>query len=394
MIFNPTPDKLILGKTKSRRPFFERKHKKSRSNVGLSMDSLKNNIKMNVNVNPKLQNIYMNLKPKKRTTHTKPSPLLKKTSNLKKSITERQQGQRKHHGSDMFKILCNLRIKTNTLETVLNNECFMLKKQIEFEKEDINTFLDDIVNVAQNLKRNFNENYENQFKDTFKFLKKQIGCINQIKSSIDYKIANFAQLKLKNDDLNRVVEEVYLNNKLCRFPFENKGARDKHKEELIRLIQDISLPTPIRKTVSPIDEYNELINEIKLNFDTSQTSTLVKKKGVSKKMNMDIESEENELNLKTVKSILNKNDEELNKLGQFNIFDSKDEIESRLVESKSDVCEMIEDARINNEISILDMAGRSSRLKKSVSSISLKCSEMLNTNRLNGQSAYSNTDIK
>ena len=85
MIFNPTPDKLILGKTKSRRPFFERKHKKSRSNVGLSMDSLKNNIKMNVNVNPKLQNIYMNLKPKKRTTHTKPSPLLKKTSNLKKS---------------------------------------------------------------------------------------------------------------------------------------------------------------------------------------------------------------------------------------------------------------------------------------------------------------------
>jgi hypothetical protein len=274
----------------------------------------------------------------------------------------------------------------------------MLKKQIEFEKEDINAFLDDIVNVVQNLKKNFNENYENEFKDTFKFFKKKIECTNQVKSSIDYKITNFAQLKLKNEDMSKIVEEVQLSNKLCRFPFENKITRDKHKEELIRLIQDISLPTPIRKTVSAIDDYNELINSIKLNFDTSQTSTLVKKKGVVRKLNMDkggIQQDDgqNELNLKTVKSILNKNDEELSKIGEFNIFDSKDEIESKLIESKSDMGLVIEEARINNEISILDMAGRSSRLKKSVSSISLKCSEMLNTNRMNANSTCSDTDM-
>lgn len=261
--------------------------------------------------------------------------------------------------TEVFKDLCNARIRANTLKTALNNELFMLRKRIDTEKRQVVEFLDSIKKIADALKRNLLDNYDSEFGKTFEFYSQQINALGDQKAVLDDQISRFNDLTLTHEDFADVMDQMRLPNQLCQFPFENQELRGKAKDQVVVLLQEVAAPVPVMKTISAIDDYNEYVSSLRDKFNISQTSTIPKKNSYGqsqrdKFIHYDAnktQGNDKGLNLTLVKDILSKNDQVLNKLAEFSLDELHDETESQ---------------DINDG------------LRSSLSSVQLKCSEHLN----------------
>lgn len=271
-------------------------------------------------------------------------------------LQQRMQQKESKQGEENFKNLCNARIQANTLRTSLNNDFFLLKKRIDTEKRQVVDFLDSIMKIAEGLKQNVLNNYDSEFSQTFEYYTQQINTLGEQRTALDQHISSYDKLSLSNEGFIEVIDRLKLQNQLCQFPFENQELRNKAQDQIITLLQEVAAPVPVKKTLSPIDDYNEYIQELKNKANISQASTVPKKahkhnRDFSLPLDTDNNAEsEKELNLTVVKNILSRNDEVLNKIAEFSLDELKDETESQIIEEE---------------------------LHNSLSSVQLKCSEDL-----------------
>lgn len=262
------------------------------------------------------------------------------------------------NSNQVFKELCSTRTEANTLKTALSNDFFMLKKHIETEKRQIVDFLDTVINIAEGLKKNVVKTYDSEFNETFKFYTSQINRLGEQRAVLDDQISSFNDIALSTNDFLNLMVDLKLLNQLCKFPFESQDLRDKARDQVITLLQEVASPVPVKKTISAIDDYNEHVMELRNRFNISQTST-IPKKNTNSHVHRDLgqffdanktQSDDRELSLTIVKDILSKNDQVLNKLAEFSLDELNDETESQIVDDE---------------------------LKNSLSSVQLKCSEEL-----------------
>ena len=356
--------------------FFGTKMKKQLDSQRSSYDLFTKHFKLGRNKTKQTPNIYTKFNNQKT-----PSINIKKkdkASFYNKEIKKEEvkMNTTYENNSRIESDLHQLRVKTNSLETDLNNELFMLKKHMDMRSKMVNKFLDDIVNVAQNLKQNFNSTYKDNFDSTLQCYKAQIDQIRQIKELIDYKVDNFTELDIDQSNFTSVLDNFNLVNKKCLFPMRREDSMERQKDTVIQLLQDIVLEKPSKRDIKSIKEYNEFLNGLKAKFDTSQTSTLVKQHNIPNTVNSPLQAKkENELNIINVNTILSKNGQELDRLHEFNLDDSKNQFSSRIIETNSHLTNELRDKNSDrNEVLLYDFDRESNKMKRSVSSIALKSS--------------------
>lgn len=243
---------------------------------------------------------------------------------------------------ELFNDMCSARVQANTLRTVLGNDLFMLKKQVETEKQQTINFLDDIIRIADNLKKNILKNHGKEFIPTFDYYAEQINALSEQRSVLDDCIGSFNNSHVSSEEFVELLDLLKLPNKICQFPTQNQTLKEKTHDQVISCLQRLSAPTRVKKTLSSIDEYNEYINKLRDKFNVSQTDTVPKKIHNSQLIAdsnslFDVNTTHNnakELNLTIVKEILNKNNQALRHIVDFTLDQLEDETESQFFDEE------------------------------------------------------------
>ena len=267
-------ENIMATRSKKNNAWLSRKGSRNKKKTYSSRASLKSLCSFKDNESKDPDNIYKKFNDKRGFDQ---EDLLVSGFERQNSLKQnRMYHNRSQSSLEILQKICDLRVKSNSIKTNLNNEYFLLKKQMESEKKNVINTLNSIINSAMQIKHNFNTVFETEYKATNQFYRTQMKILSKNVTYLERKISNYEKKNSVGVDFGEMVDSLKLKNKFCRFPTVMTQLRENKLQEVYTLIQELAMPVPIKKTISSIDEYNEYLTALKDDLNRSQTSTLPK----------------------------------------------------------------------------------------------------------------------